>query len=292
MSDLKKILVTGANGQLGMEFRKLSDKFPLFNFIFTTRNELQIGDEDEVNSFFKINNISFCINCAAYTAVDLSELEREESMMINSEAVGYLAKASRESNAVFIHLSTDYVFDGQSSSPYRTSDYTSPVNYYGQTKLHGEEIALINNPDCLIIRTSWVYSEYGKNFVKTMLKLMAEKDSINVVDDQFGSPTNANDLANAIMQIITSDKVDSGIFHFSNLGIISWFDFALEIKKLIGSSCTVNPIKTVDYPTPAKRPKWSALDTSKISETYGVKISDWKESLSGCELFAKSKASN
>ncbi|MEO5967757.1 MAG: dTDP-4-dehydrorhamnose reductase [Ferruginibacter sp.] len=292
MSQVKNILITGANGQVGMEFRKLAEKFPKYNFIFTTRNELQIGDEEAVNSFFKSTNISLCINCAAYTAVDLSELEREESMLINSEAVGYLAKASRDSNAIFIHLSTDYVFDGQSSSPYRTSDITSPVNFYGQTKLHGEEIALINNPDCLIIRTSWVYSEYGKNFVKTMLKLMSEKDSIKVVDDQFGSPTNASDLVNAIMEIISSDKIISGIYHYSNSGIISWFDFALEIKKLIGSSCIVNPIKTVEYPTPAKRPKWSALDTSKISETYGIKIADWKESLSRCELFAKSKASN
>lgn len=287
MSELKNILVTGANGQLGMEFRKISNKYPHLNFIFTSRNELQIGNEEAVNAFFKTSIISFCINCAAYTAVDLSELEREESMLINSEAVGYLAKASRESNAVFIHLSTDYVFDGQSNSPYRTSDATSPINYYGQTKLQGEQVALINNPDSLIIRTSWVYSEFGKNFVKTMLKLMSEKTSINVVCDQFGSPTNANDLAEAIMQIVISKSIIPGIYHFSNLGVITWFDFALEIKKLIGSSCVINPIETADYPTPAKRPKWSALDTSKISEIYGVKIADWKESLASCRLFNK-----
>lgn len=287
MADLKNILITGADGQVGMEFRKISNKFPQYNFIFTTRKELQIGDEAAVKLFFKNNDISFCINCAAYTAVDLSELEREESMLINSEAVGYLAKACRESYCTFIHLSTDYVFDGQSNSPYRTSDATSPVNYYGQTKLHGEEIALINNPDCLILRTSWVYSEYGKNFVKTMIRLMAEKDSINVVDDQYGSPTNAGDLVEAIMQIIISEKFIPGIFHFSNSGIISWFDFAIEIKKLIGSSCIINPIKTKDYPTPAKRPQWSALDTSKISETYGIKMKDWKNSLENCELFKK-----
>ena len=287
MSEVKNILITGANGQVGMEFRKIAEKYPQLNFIFTSRNELEIGDEEAVNTFFNSNNISFCINCAAYTAVDLSELEREESMLINSDAVGYLAKASRDSNSVFIHLSTDYVFDGQSNSPYRTSDATSPVNYYGQTKLQGEQIALINNPDCIIVRTSWVYSQFGKNFVKTMLRLMSEKPSINVVSDQFGSPTNAKDLAEAIMQIVISKNITSGIYHFSNFGIITWYDFALEIKRLIGSSCIVNPIETSDYPTPAKRPKWSALDTSKISEKYGVKISDWKESLARCELFNK-----
>lgn len=286
---MKNILITGANGQVGMEFRKIADKHPQFNFIFTTRKELQIGDEAAVNAFFKENNISFCINCAAYTAVDLSELEREESLLINADAVGYLAKASKDSEAVFIHISTDYVFDGNAGSPYRTSDPTSPVNYYGQTKLRGEEIALINNPDCIIIRTSWVYSEYGKNFVKTMLRLMAEKPSINVVNDQYGSPTCAQDLAGSIMQIVSAKDIISGIFHYSNSGIITWYDFACEIKKLIASDCIVNPIDTIDFPTPAKRPKWSALDTSKIVDSYGIKIKDWKESLSMCELFVGDK---
>lgn len=281
----KNILITGANGQLGSEFREIFGNYKDFNFIFTSRDELQIGDRNAVHKFFAENKIDFCVNCAAYTAVDKSETNREEAKLINADAVGFLAEECNKQRALFIQISTDYVFDGSGKSPYRTTDPVSPVNYYGQTKLLGEEIALLKSPDCIIIRTSWVYSSYGHNFVKTMIRLMSEKHEINVVNDQCGSPTNALDLAEAIMKIISSEKITPGIFHFSNSGIISWYEFAMEVKKLIGSDCKINAIGTSSYPTPAKRPQYSALDTSKISYNYGVEIKPWKESLSKCRLF-------
>lgn len=283
----KKILITGAGGQVGSEFRELAEKYEEFDFIFTTRDELQIGDKTSVQKFFTENKIDFCVNCAAYTAVDKSEINREEAKLINVDAVGFLAEECRKQKATFIHLSTDYVFDGSGKAPYRTTDPVLPVNYYGQTKLLGEETALLKAPDCIIIRTSWVYSSYGNNFVKTMIRLMSERDEINVVNDQFGSPTNAKDLSEAIMKIITSEIIMPGIFHFSNSGVITWYEFAMEIKRLTGSICKVNAIDTVSYPTPAKRPHYSALDTSKISSVYGIEIKPWKESLSKCRLFQK-----
>jgi dTDP-4-dehydrorhamnose reductase len=242
-----------------------------------------VNDENAINAFFVKHAISHCINCAAYTAVDKAETEPEEAFNINAEAVKKLAEACQSHKAIFIHISTDYVFNGEGSSPYTETDPTSPVSVYGSSKLKGEALAMEYCEETIIIRTSWVYSRYGKNFVKTMMRLMAEKESIGVVCDQFGAPTYAADLAEAILQIISKfEKPASGIYHYSNLGLISWFDFARAIKEISKSNCTVNPIETAAYPTPAKRPHYSVLDTTKFRETFGISIPGWKESLEKC----------
>jgi len=283
LSTQKHILVTGANGQLGMEFRALEKRYPGYRFLFTSREDLPVNDVNAINAFFDKNEITHCINCAAYTAVDKAETETEEAFSINAEAVGKLAKACQSHRAVFIHISTDYVFNGEGVVPYTESDPTSPVSVYGSSKLKGEALAREYCEETIIIRTSWVYSRYGKNFVKTMTRLMAEKESIAVVSDQFGAPTYAADLAEAILQIISRfEKPASGIYHYSNLGLISWFDFALAIKQISNSNCVVNPIETAAYPTPAKRPHYSVLDSTKFRSTFGIDIPDWKSSLEKC----------
>ncbi len=281
-NEKKKIIVTGANGQLGQELKIASLNYPQFEFVFLSKEELNINDSPAVISFFLSNRPAFCINCAAYTAVDKAESEKEKAFLINADATGVLAKASKQVHAKLIHLSTDYVFDGNSSTPLKENDATSPINIYGASKLQGEDNAIRNNNETIIIRTSWVYSEFGNNFVKTMIRLMREKESINVINDQIGSPTYAADLANAILKIISSNKFVSGIYNFSNDGEISWFDFAMAIKESINSPCLVNPIPTSQYPTPAKRPHFSLLDKTKIRETYNIEIPDWKKSLAVC----------
>jgi dTDP-4-dehydrorhamnose reductase len=277
-----KILVTGAGGQVGMEIRSIASRFADCDFVFLSKDELRIEEKQSLDLAFQKYEPTVCINCAAYTAVDKAEEEKEKSLLINGDAVGFLAKACRSYRAQLIHLSTDYVFDGRSSRPIAENEKPSPINQYGASKLLGEERAIKNNPEAIIIRTSWVYSEYGHNFVKTMLKLMGQRDSINVVNDQIGSPTWAADLAAAIMQITVSCKFIPGIFHFSNSGEISWYDFAIAIKELVGSKCEVNPIPTSKYPTAAKRPAYSLLEKKKIMETYGIEISDWMKSLASC----------
>ncbi len=279
MSDIKNILVTGANGQLGMEFRDLHEKFPAFNFLFVDSKELPIDDAQAVRKYFASNNISYCINCAAYTAVDKAEVEKELSMAVNATAVGTLASECSANNSWFIHFSTDYVFNGQADNPYNESAFTDPVNFYGRTKLDGENAAITNNPSSIIIRTSWVYSRHGKNFVKTMLRLFAEKESVSVVADQKGCPTYAADLAAAVMQIIAGGNLHPGIYHYANQGVISWYELATAIQELTASNCEVRPINTIDYPTAAARPAYSAFDTSKIQEIYKLAIPHWKESL-------------
>ena len=279
MEHNKTILVTGANGQLGSEINFISKNYPQYNFIFADRNVLSIVDENAIELFFDNNIIDFCINCAAYTAVDKAENEKENAILVNATAVGFLAKACKKHKAKFIHISTDYVFDGNATEPYKTDDATNPVNFYGNTKLQGEQIALQENDESIIIRTSWVYSSIGNNFVKTMMRLMNERESIGVVNDQYGSPTYAADLAAAIMQIIASNKNYKGIYHYSNTGSISWYDFATEIAAQIKTNCIVNPITTAQFPTPAKRPSYSVFDTSKITADFGVEILDWKVSL-------------
>ncbi|RYD76206.1 MAG: dTDP-4-dehydrorhamnose reductase, partial [Sphingobacteriales bacterium] len=218
----------------------------------------------------------------AYTAVDKAETEKETAIAINAIAVGHLAALCKQYNARFIHFSTDYVFSGNADKPYEPTDTTDPVNYYGLTKLMGEQQAFENNEETIVIRTSWVYSSFGKNFVKTMLRLMAEKDAIGVVSDQVGCPTYAADLANAVMQIVQSNNTEAGIYHYCNKGIISWFDFATAIKEIADSNCIVNPIQTKDYPTPAKRPGYSALDTQKIQDKFSIEIPHWRQSLERC----------
>ncbi|MEO6490322.1 MAG: dTDP-4-dehydrorhamnose reductase [Ferruginibacter sp.] len=283
MNSKKNILVTGANGQLGMEFRALASASPTYNFLFTSRDELSITNVDNVEEYFSANRISHCVNCAAYTTVDKAEVEKDIAFQHNGTAVGNLAAICKKHDAVFIHFSTDYVFNGQSSIPYTEEDETDPVNMYGASKLLGEQETQKNNPSSVIIRTSWVYSSYGKNFVKTMLRLMSEKDTISVVNDQFGSPTYAYDLANAVMKIIDKyERPVPGIYNYSNSGVISWFDFAKAIKEISGCNCAILPVSTSQYPTPAKRPHYSVMDTAKIKETFGMVIPEWKESLRKC----------
>jgi dTDP-4-dehydrorhamnose reductase len=283
-SEIKKtILITGAQGQLGREFQVLQDIFPQYDFLFAGRNELQISDEDSVNNYFSNNKIDVCVNCAAYTAVDKAEQEKGLATSVNATAVGYLAKACKKQNVQFIHISTDYVFDGKATSPYKPDDKTNPVNFYGQTKLDGELNANKENENSIIIRTAWVYSSFGNNFVKTMMRLMNERESIGVVNDQRGAPTYAADLAVAIMQqIIDKNNFVAGIYHYSNLGDISWFDFAKEIATQINTTCVVNPISTIQFPTPAARPCYSVLDTEKTASTFDIKILGWKDSLKKC----------
>jgi dTDP-4-dehydrorhamnose reductase len=276
------ILVTGSNGQLGSELRELASSWPQYQFIFLTREQMPVNDVAVIKKTFEEYHPAYLINCAAYTAVDQAESEKELANEINGIAVGDLAATCKMYDAKFIHISTDYVFNGNATNPLREADEVDPVNAYGASKLLGEQLALQNNPDSIIIRTSWVYSFYGKNFVKTMMRLMNEKESIGVVNDQVGSPTYAADLAEAIMQIISSNKWQGGIYNYSNEGVITWFDFANEIKNLISSNCVVNALTSEQFPTPAKRPKYSVLDKSKIQRTFSVQLKDWKDSLKVC----------
>ena len=287
------ILVSGKNGQLGKELQKLAISNQNFQFVFFDRDELNIADEQSLKNTFEKFSPSYFINCAAYTAVDKAETERELAYKINAEAVGNIARQCTQFNTKLIHISTDYVFDGKANQPYKEDDATSPVNYYGYTKLSGEELAIKNNSDTIIIRTSWIYSEYGNNFVKTMLRLMNERKEINVVNDQLGSPTYAKDLAEAIVEIAGSEQLaansspltvhrSQNIYHFSNDGIISWYDFAVAIKEIKQLDCIINPIPTSAYPTPAKRPAYSGLDKTKIVSTFNIELKNWKESLQQC----------
>jgi dTDP-4-dehydrorhamnose reductase len=276
------IIVTGANGQLGKELRLASKNYPQFGFVFLSREELPVENEHDVHDFFSVHKPSFCINCAAYTAVDKAESEKENAFLINASATGILAAACHRVKAKFIHISTDYVFDGTSSVPLKETDITSPINVYGASKLEGEKNAFMRCRNTIVIRTSWVYSEFGNNFVKTMKRLMNERESINVINDQTGSPTYAADLAVAILEIVNTNEFFPGVYNYSNDGEITWFDFAVAIKELLSSRCVVNPIPTSQYPTPAKRPHYSLLDKSKIKEVFGLHIPGWKESLTRC----------
>ena len=283
----QKILVTGANGQLGKELHRLSANFLVFDFIFLSREDLQIHEPESVKQVFQKYAPQYCINCAAYTAVDKAETDQDAAFLVNGEATGVLAAVCKEYNTRFIHISTDYVFDGNGTAPYTVDAATNPQSVYGASKLRGENKAIAANAASVIIRTSWVYSSFGKNFVKTMLRLMSEKKEINVVNDQVGSPTYAGDLARAILDIISSGNWHPGIYHFSNKGVISWYDFAVAIKELSGSSCTVHPIPSSAYPTPARRPSYSVMDTSRISDVYGIELSGWKVSLTECLALLK-----
>jgi dTDP-4-dehydrorhamnose reductase len=280
------ILVTGSNGQLGKELQQVSTQYPTYKFLFTSKEDLPIDDFEKVRNFFEAQQVDYCINCAAYTAVDKAESESEEAYLINAGAVANLAKMCRDNQTQLIHISTDYVFNGTSSRPYKEDDPIDPINTYGASKLKGEELAFNNDPSTLIIRTSWVYSSFGNNFVKTMVRLLREKENINVVDDQFGCPTYAADIAEAIMKIIDRSETDwkPGIVNYCNDGVTNWYQFAVAIKELIKSNCTINPITSGEYKATAKRPQYSVLDTTKIKEQYGIVILHWKESLQKCLL--------
>jgi dTDP-4-dehydrorhamnose reductase len=276
------ILVTGANGQVGKELRDLARSHSEYGFTFLGREDLPIENFELVRNFFDIIKPTAVINCAAYTAVDKAETERELAFQVNGEAVGILAAVCKDHGARFIHISTDYVFDGNARSPYKESDPVSPVNIYGASKLSGEKEAFRFNPSSVIVRTSWVYSSYGKNFVKTMMKLMQERKELNVVNDQVGSPTYAADLAETLLAIAVSDNYIPGIFHYSNEGVISWHEFATEIASLTNAHCVIHPIPTSEFPTPAKRPTYSVLDKSRICNNYGIILKPWKESFRSC----------
>jgi len=276
------ILVTGANGQLGKELKQLEHSYPAYKFIFLSREDLPIHHFELVRNFFKGYHPQYLINCAAYTAVDKAESEKELAFQVNGEAVGVLAAVCKEYGTHFLHISTDYVFDGNGTAPYRPDAPTNPQSVYGASKLMGEQQAVAFNAESIIIRTSWVYSAFGKNFVKTMMKLMAEREDISVVNDQVGSPTYAADLAGVIMHIIDSGKWAPGIYHYSNEGVINWYEFALAIKEISQSACRVHPIPSSQYPTPAKRPSYSVMDTSGLSQIWPVAPRPWKESLASC----------
>ena len=276
------IVVTGANGQVGKSIQTLSIDLPTIQFTFLTKEELSINDKDAVFAFLQLHKPNALINCAAYTAVDAAETTHALALDVNAHAVEILASCCKTFDIKFIHISTDYVFDGLSIIPYKETDQTNPVNFYGFSKLEGENRAIAINPKTVVVRTSWVYAAVGKNFVKTMLKLMQERSALNVVGDQSGSPTYAPDLAKALISIATADQFVTGIYHFSNDGIITWYDFAKAIAEISASSCRVHAITTAQYPTPAKRPFYSGLDKSKIQADYGIALKPWRESLQTC----------
>ena len=279
----QSILITGAKGQLGSELQQLIPLYPQYRFFPTDIDTLDLCDKNAINSFLEKNNINIIINCAAYTAVDKAEDEIDESFRINRDAVRNLAEAAC-GKAKIIHISTDYVFDGSANRPLRETDNTNPQSVYGKSKLEGEQVLLEIAPENIIIRTAWLYSTFGNNFVKTMIRLGKEKDSINVVNDQLGTPTCAADLANAVLRIIEenekSGKFQSGIYNFSNEGICSWYDFCLTIHEFAGiTSCEVRPVPTAGYVTKAVRPVYSVLDKTKIKETFNLTIPHWEDSL-------------
>ena len=284
---MKNILVTGAYGQLGNEVRILSANYPEYNFMFTDVDSLDITDKDELIDFVTGNDIRYIINCAAYTAVDKAEDDSELCEKINATAVKNLGLAAAEAGAGIIHVSTDYVFDGTSCRPYTEDMPTKPCSVYGKTKLKGEKNLLKVCPNSIVIRTAWLYSPFGNNFVKTMIKLGSERESLNVIFDQVGTPTYAEDLADAILkamdQTIDTDHDKGGIYHFSNEGVCSWYDFTIKIHEIAGiKTCKVNPIETKDYPTKAARPHYSVLNKSKIKQAFNITIPHWESSLKNC----------
>lgn len=282
---MHKILITGANGQLGWELGQLAKSYPAFDFVLVDRSKLDLTFPETFEKIIHSIAPDCIVNTAAYTAVDKSETEKELSYTVNATAVQELARISKVLAIPFITYSTDYVFDGEATSPYNTSTKVDPVNYYGSTKAAGEKLAIEANEDTIVVRTSWVFSSHGNNFVKTMLRLMKERDQLNIVADQKGRPTFAKDLAMATMQMIESinaGKAINGIYHYANMGETTWFDFAATIKAFAGLDCALNPIETKDFPTPAKRPAYSVLDTSKIEQDVEVDIRHWEDALKDC----------
>jgi len=282
----KNTLITGANGQLGSEIQKICKLYPDFHFIPTDVEELDLTDKTAVANFITTHAIDYIINCAAYTAVDKAEDEEEFCYKINRDAVNNLAEAAA-GKAKIIHVSTDYVFDGRSTVTYRETDPTNPQSVYGKSKLAGEEVLQSVCPESIIVRTAWLYSIYGNNFVKTMLRLGKERQELKVVSDQQGTPTYAADLAQALLSMIVyaekTGDFPAGIYHYSNEGATNWFDFTKKILQLAGiTTCTVHPITTDQYPAKAARPSYSILDKTKIRETFGITVPEWEESLQRC----------
>lgn len=275
------ILVTGASGQLGQALKFFSGDFPKVDFIFSDSTEGDITNPEKIDALFHETKPDFCINAAAYTAVDKAESEPEKAAAINILGARNLASACKKYDTTLLHVSTDFVFDGEKTTPYREDDPTNPTGVYGATKRDGEvEIESIGGK-YFIVRTSWVYSDFGNNFKKTMLRLASERDALRVVNDQIGTPTHAIDLAKALVAIALSGKTEYGIYHFSNEGVASWFDFASEIFRLNEISINLTPIPTSEFPTPAKRPAYSVLDKSKIRSVFGLEIRSWQDALAG-----------
>lgn len=281
---MSRILVTGANGQLGSEIKVLVESYPNYHFFFTDVDELDITNKEAIELYVAKNKINTIINCAAYTAVDKAESEFELANSINHVAVQYLAEVAKEHHCKFVHISTDYVFDGTGHKPYIEMNTPNPQSVYGLTKLDGElALQKINPENSIIIRTSWVYSSFGNNFVKTMLKLGEERDVLNVVDDQIGSPTYAGDLAKAILIILPKlENENVELYHFSNEGVCSWYDFAKTIFEIEKTAIKILPIETRQYPTPAKRPYYSVLNKSKLKNKFHISIPYWENSLRVC----------
>lgn len=279
-----KILVTGSEGQLGKSIRQRISLFPDLRFEFTDIDQLDITDKQSLKFFIEKSKPDVIIHCAAYTAVDKAEDEQEKAYLINAEAVEYLAQLAREYRILLIHISTDFVFDGKSIKPYSEEDLANPISVYGKSKLAGEEAIIKIDPDAIIIRTSWLYSEYGHNFAKTILRLGAENSELNIVDDQVGTPTYAGDLAEAILKIIKANYNPKGvqIFHYSNEGMASWYDFTKEIIEIKKLNCAIHPIKTEEYPLPANRPAYSVMNKARVKKTFHLEIPEWKESLKIC----------
>ncbi len=279
-----KILITGSNGQLGSEIKELAEGYPLYEFLYTDVNELNITDEASVNHYFALYNPDVIINCAAYTAVDKAETDEETAYLVNAVATGNLARASSECGAFMVHISTDYVYDGRNYIPYTETDKINPISVYAKSKAAGETEVHRANGKAVIIRTSWLYSAFGNNFIKTMMKYGKERDALNVVFDQVGTPTYARDLAKAILDSLplamAAEEIE--VYHYSNEGVASWYDFAIAIHHFANINCKVNPIPTKDYPLPAERPFYSVLDKTKIKKKLAIEIPYWRDSIKNC----------
>lgn len=276
------ILITGSHGQLGNEMQQAAKRFPAFNYLYTDVEDLDICDKMALNDYVKANHVSIIVNCAAYTNVDKAEDDVELCFKINAEAVRNIGEVASENKLKVVHISTDYVFDGTNYLPYTEDQQVCPATVYGKSKLAGEQALMESCNHAVIIRTAWLYSSFGNNFVKTMMRLGTERDSINVIFDQVGSPTYAADLADTILNLLSHESFISGIYHFSDEGVCSWYDFTKTIHRIAGITCDVSPIETKDYPARTPRPHYSVLNKAKIKSTYGITIPHWEESLVKC----------
>lgn len=286
---MNTILVTGCHGQLGNEMQIVAKRYPAFQYIYTDVEELNICDKKALNDFVKANHINIIVNCAAYTAVDKAEDDVDLCYQINRDAVRNIGEVAKENKLKVVHVSTDYVFDGTNYLPYTEDMPVCPATVYGKSKLAGDLALLESCDQAVVLRTAWLYSSFGNNFVKTMMKLGTERDSLNVIFDQVGTPTYAADLADTILTLLSNKTFVPGIYHFSDEGACSWYDFTKSIHKIAGITCNVHPIETKDYPARTPRPHYSVLNKAKIKSTYGINIPHWEESLVKCIKLLQNK---